>query len=229
MSKEVIGSVIAIIILGGGYFLYTQKNANFKFNRGGVIENNGSFIGSYDSGVIESVKLPTEGDYIINSGASILSFSATRIAGTPHVGTVGISDGFLSFSKNGTTGEFIIDMTSITESKYNDSFLGQINSADFFDVENFRTATFEIIRVGTGPGESILIMGNLTIVGLTNEIIFSATPKIDEHGVTVKADILIDRTRWGIDFDSGSIFTDLGDKAIKDEVGISLDLIFDRL
>ena len=70
------------------------------------------------------------------------------------------------------------------------------------------------------------VTGDLTLVGKTNEIMFTASPIIDESGAEVHADILIDRTRWGINFDSGSIFTDLGDKAIKDEVGISLDLHF---
>ena len=61
----------------------------------------------------------------------------------------------------------------------------------------------------------------------TNQVSFPALASEVDGRLEVEADFEIDRTRWGIDFSSGSIFQQLGDKAIKDEIGFGLDLVFE--
>ena len=114
MSKEVIGVLIAIIVLGGGYFLYTQsQSSDGDVSKNEVMEKDGNAMGTHEGDAM-AMELPKEGDYTIISEVSTLNYSATRIAGTPHVGSVGISEGSLSFSEDGATGSFTIDMPTIT-------------------------------------------------------------------------------------------------------------------
>ena len=40
------------------------------------------------------------------------------------------------------------------------------------------------------------------------------------------AEFSIDRTRWGIEYSSGTIFAELGDKAIRDNIDYRLELVF---
>ncbi len=73
---------------------------------------------------------------------------------------------------NITGGNFTVDMNSMvaTDENYNpeqgstpEKLIGHLKSADFFDVENYPTATFVI----TGS-EGDKVMGNMTIRGITH-------------------------------------------------------------
>ena len=72
------------------------------------------------------------------------------------------------------------------------------------------------------------VTGQLTIRGITHSINFPAIIK-NENGV-IKADakIAIDRTKWGVNFQSKSICASLKDGIIADEVIIILRLVFDN-
>jgi len=71
------------------------------------------------------------------------------------------------------------------------------------------------------------VTGDLTIRNETHEISFPATI-VEEgaRGLLIDALFEIDRTRWGIVFDSGSVFFDLGDKVIKDGITFGFSLVF---
>lgn len=159
---------------------------------------------------------------------SKLTFYAEKIVpGLNHTGTVGLKSGTLSFDgRSSTSGKFVIDMTSITESKNNEMWLKHAQSADFFDVENYPEAVFEIVSVEFNAVDEYVVNGNLTIKGQTHDQAFRAYTSVQGDTLRVKADFNIDRTRWGINFGSGSIFKDLGDKTIKDEITFTLDLVF---
>lgn len=128
-----------------------------------------------------------------------------------------------------TGGSFTIDMTTITvedlTGDYKGKLEGHLKSDDFFGVENFPTATFEITKaVPQGPG-SYKIVGNITIKGTTQEIQFPAT--VEEKGgqYVATADITIDRSKFNVRYGSGSFFDNLGDKTIYDNFDISVSLV----
>ena len=228
MNKIVVGIIIAIVILGGGYYLFIQNSSTANRIKNTDVKDNRGAMERYDDSASDSV-LPEKGSYTLDSENSKLIYSAARFTGRPNTGNVSISFGSLILGKGEHSGNFTIDMTTITESKNNDNFLGHINSADFFDVENHPTAEFSITRIEPSDNESLSVTGKLSILSITNEITFKATPKIKDDVITVIADIVIDRTMWGINFDSGSVYKELGDKAIKDEVEIKLELQFTPL
>lgn len=130
-----------------------------------------------------------------------------------HNGHIMISEGSFAV-KDGEVvgGNFTIDMNSIVaedflgNEKYAD-LLGHLNSADFFDVANYPTASFEITGIEKANeeehGTSHMIMGNLTMRGVTNNITFPANVSVTENGVEISApEFGIDRTKWNVMYNS---------------------------
>jgi len=152
-----------------------------------------------------------------------------------HTGTINLSNGTATV-KDGQleSGTFTIDMNSITvtdlegnsKAKLEGHLKGlQEKSADhFFNVTKFPSATFEITSLGNKEGKTYL-EGNLTIKGIKKNISFPANTTIEGDTMTISTEVFtINRTAWNINYASKSIFTDLGDKFIKDDIELKLEI-----
>jgi len=177
--------------------------------------------------VRSAADLPEEGQYMLDTSQSSLYWEASRFVASPHVGTVNIKEGSVSFNDGQASGEFIMDMASIKDRDGSETLEKHLKSPDFFDVEGYPTSTFRIKGI-VKEGDSFTVTGDLTILGKTEEISFPAYVETMGDSVAVDAEFTIDRTRWGITYRSNSFFADLGDKAIKDEIVYSLDLVFEK-
>lgn len=167
--------------------------------------------------------------YELDPDASTLEWAAYRFTGSGHTGTVDIADGYMAYTDDALMqGAFVIDMTSITESKNNEQFLKHIRSDDFFTVDQYPTSTLVVNDVVTQNGTST-VDGELTIRGITNEVSFPASIERTEDELKASAEFDIDRTKWGVVYDSGSIFKQLGDRAIEDNITYTLDMELDRV
>jgi polyisoprenoid-binding protein YceI len=239
MSKGVIGVIIAVVVLAGGYFLLSDnesfENLDNRFESRDVMEKDDDDAMMEDSDNMDdgdamenSVDLPIEGVFPLDSSASTLHYSAERIVGRSHTGTVSLFEGTIEFIAGElASGGFVIDMTTITESENNTRFLGHLSSADFFDVETYPTSKFIITNLIKNSDGTYQVTGDLTLLDSTNEITFPATLTNNEDSANVEARITIDRTRWGVIYDSDNFLADLvGDSAIRDEVPIRLNLTF---
>ena len=121
---------------------------------------------------------------------------------------------------------FVIDMTTIVctdlSGKGKASIEGHLKSDDFFSVDKFPTASLTILDVKKKGLGQYQVNANITIKGMTQEIMFDA--EIKEK--TAKAKLVIDRTEFGIIYKSGNFFEELADKAIYDEFEMSIELKF---
>ena len=72
------------------------------------------------------------------------------------------------------------------------------------------------------------IVADLTIKDITRPISFMAEVDINGANFVASAELNIDRTKWDIKYKSGSIFKDLGDKAILDEIKFEIFLVSDK-
>jgi polyisoprenoid-binding protein YceI len=139
-----------------------------------------------------------------------------------------------------TKGSFILDMNSITNSDLQDAdmkskLVGHLKSPDFFDVAKFPTATFVVTRVArlkaaqNATGEikaTHLVEGNLTMKGITQQVKLNATISIMNGKLTAASlPFKVDRTKWGVNYQSKSIFSELKDKFIYDEITLKIDLL----
>ena len=113
-----------------------------------------------------------------------------------------------------------LNCTDLEAGKGKEKLEGHLKSADFFDTATNPTSTFEITSVSGGN-----VTGNLTMKGVTKSVTFPADVKVTPDGVSViSSDFTINRTDWGIQYGSASFFDGLKDKAINDNIGLSIKL-----
>lgn len=178
-----------------------------------------------------------EEKWSLNEKESKLKWIGKPIVGGGHEGTIQFVSGSVTFSTAGvlTQGEFVLDMNTIknTDMKPESSakdLEDHLKSEDFFSVSKHPKANFSILKVITGVStkdtQMIKVTGLLSIKGITNHVVFPATIIRDKEGLMIKADLTIDRTKWDIIYQSKSIFTNLKDGVISDEITISVELRF---
>jgi polyisoprenoid-binding protein YceI len=125
-----------------------------------------------------------------------------------HVGTIAVDGNFLIANDKVAGGVIEIDFSEITVAEFADGtkeeyLLGHIRSEDFFFTDSFPTGSFEIVNVKelAGEGTNSLVVGNLTLRGITNSIEFPANINLDNDGVSFEAPVFsIDRTKWGVKY-----------------------------
>ncbi|KJD34973.1 lipid-binding protein [Tamlana sedimentorum] len=169
-------------------------------------------------------------EYTVNTDASSIAWKGFKPTGE-HFGTISLKNGSINL-KDGkiTAGNFIIDMGSIVvddipaEEKSNAKLVGHLSNSDFFDVEKFPTATFEITGVTENDGKTLL-SGNLTLKEATNNVTFPISVINEGDTVTLESETFtIDRTKWNVQYGSKSIFDNLGDKFINDDIELKVSL-----
>ena len=171
-------------------------------------------------------------DYAIDTTASELTWYGFKPTGR-HNGTIDIEDGTLAV-ENGTVvgGSFTINMNEIDvlDEELGDEdrqkLTGHLKSPDFFAVEEYPTAQFEITEVAP-YGEATMeedtsrmdlvvndeevseykienpthaITGNLTMRDTTLSITFPAKVDMTDGQVAAEAKFNIDRTKWNVSY-----------------------------
>jgi polyisoprenoid-binding protein YceI len=174
--------------------------------------------------------------YSYNSTESKVYWEGSKPGGT-HVGTIEVVNGKVITDGNQIVGgTFNLDMATIqNEDIKNDGMrsrlLEHLRSEDFFHVEKYPVSTFEITGVepsDSGPSTHV-ITGNLTIRGNTREISFPAEIDMSDRLIHARSgEITLNRTLWGVNYNSKSIFAGLKDSFIDDEMVITLDVHLDR-
>ena len=157
-----------------------------------------------------------------------------RKPGGSHMGTIKLQSGYLEYSEQGLVGgRVVFSMTSISNTDISDlesrtKLETHLKSADFFNVDQFPTADFVITKVVFPDSNKPLfcnVDGNLTIKGNVKSISFPATVEVNNNQITVSAGPLaINRTDWGVNYGSKSIFDNLKDKFIEDNIELTISL-----
>lgn len=168
----------------------------------------------------------------LNTAKSSIEWTGKKVLGQ-HNGKVSISKGSL-ITKNNVLGggSFVIDMKSITcddikDADYNKKLVGHLNSTDFFNVTEFPTATLKItkvLKINNKPN-AYNLTADLSIKGITKSITFPATFSKTGNIFEGNAMITIDRTLWDIKYGSSNFFEGLGDKAIKNEIELNVNIV----
>ncbi|MFN8711227.1 MAG: YceI family protein [Bacteroidota bacterium] len=168
------------------------------------------------------------GNYTFVSDSCTLVWTGKKAIGS-HTGNIKITAGNIKLDSNMISGEFVIDMksitcTDITDSSNNKDFVGHMMADDFFGVAANPTAKISLKKIAALDDKSnYLITADLTIKGITNEITFPAHIVTEAGRMSVSADIVVDRTRWGIIYNSPTAGA-LGDKFIYDNFNLAINL-----
>jgi polyisoprenoid-binding protein YceI len=172
--------------------------------------------------------------YTASASESSIEWTGFKPTGS-HNGTINLDSG--TFKTNDgklQSGTFLIDMTSITVTDLEsgdgkESLEGHLKGETegkedhFFDVVKFPIADFQI--TGTEPLENgqTQLSGNLSIKEKKHNISFPVTISNDGDILYIKSDAFtINRTLWSINYGSKSIFDDLGDKFINDDMELKI-------
>lgn len=175
--------------------------------------------------------------YDVSSSDSNLYWKGSKVTGSYHDGSVKMKSGTIESSRKGYTGEITIDMTTIycedlkSKPDLRQKLEGHLKNADFFNVEKYPTAKIVIKNSAKKSDNVYTFTADLTIKNITQEITFDATVTEDSRKkVAFTADLVIDRAKWDIKYNSKSFFDiqKLGDKLIKDEVEFKVTLIATR-
>jgi len=99
-----------------------------------------------------------------------------------------------------------------------------IKTKDFLDVEKFPKATFKSSSVVAKPAGTATheITGDLTLHGVTQQITFPATIELGAEKVTGRAEIAINRQKFGV------AYPGMPDDLIKDDVLLKPSFVFPR-
>jgi polyisoprenoid-binding protein YceI len=162
----------------------------------------------------------TSQKYIVNVEESTIEWKGFKPTGT-HNGTIKIENGVFSTNDGKMhAGTFLINMSSIEDAERNERLEGHLKSADFFDVEKFPNAAFEVTGI-----EGNMLSGNLAIKGMKNNISFpvTITEENDVMSLTSEA-FTIDRSKWNVQYGSKKFFDNLGDKFINDDIELKISL-----
>ena len=133
------------------------------------------------------------------------------------------------------TGFFEVDMKSIRDIDMPADDGGKdlsdhLMSKDFFASDEFPVARIDILRTErikeAKAGEpNVQVFGDLTIKGIKQGISFPAYTTFAGDIIQVNARFKFDRTKWGVHYNSGKIFDDVGDGAISDAIAIETDIV----
>jgi len=163
--------------------------------------------------------------------------SATQIKwtgkklGKEHVGSIGLKEGYIRIDKNAITGgEFIVDMTTITnidvkDEKMNGMLVGHLKSDDFFGVVKFPASKLVLTGGSSFVNGTATVKGTMTIKQSTHPVEFTVKETSAGGVKTYTAVITVDRSLYDVRYGSGKFFTDLGDKAISDEFTLEVTLV----
>ncbi len=168
--------------------------------------------------------------YVANAAESVIEWTGFKPTGK-HNGTIKVESGTFTVNDGKIeSGTFLIDMKSIVvldmpaDDEYNAKLVGHLKSADFFDVEQFANAAFEVTGFEEKEGKTWL-SGNLAIKGKKNNVTFPVTVGSVDGAYSITSEVFtIDRSKWDIKYKSKSFFSDLGDKFINDDMELKLSL-----
>jgi polyisoprenoid-binding protein YceI len=173
-----------------------------------------------------SLSMSSKAQLIFKANSEKSKFSWTGYASVGNyapTGTIQLSSGSLNFDgENIKKANFEFDMKTITHE--NKDLQNHLRNEDFFDVEKYPKASFILEKIANNQAT-----GLLKIKDVRKRISFPITIKKSEKEIQIQANISVNRTDFGIKYNSTSFFSNLGDYAIKDNFEFRLDLSMDRL
>ena len=175
--------------------------------------------------------------YNVAVDKSNIDWTGGKISGDKHTGTITLKEGDVTVNEGKVVGgNFVIDInsivvTDITDPEMKAGLEGHLkgataeNSDHFFNAGKFPTGTFVITTVTEENGTQ-MVEGILTLKDVTNAVKFPATVTVTDNDVTIVTENFeIDRTKWGVNYNSGSVVKDLaGDKIINDNIILKLNV-----
>lgn len=172
--------------------------------------------------ILLSINCNAQKKFTFNDAKSKFAWTGYASVGTyAPTGTLKMKMGSLELKgKNIEKAIFEFDMKSLSHE--NKDLESHLKNEDFFDVEKYPKAVFLVEKI-TDKDAS----GTLKIKDVKKKISFPIVIKKTDKEIRIFATININRTDFGIKYNSTSFFQNLGDYAIKDTFDFKIDLMME--
>ena len=175
--------------------------------------------------------------YTVQPSESSIHWEGGKVTGDHHSGTIRLQQGEIFVDEGKITiAKFVIDMNTIEVTDIQDvnekaglegHLKGTVAEKEdhFFNTTQYPRSEFEITNITEEKGKQ-MIEGTLRLKGNSHQILFPASVTITPTEVRIVSDPFeIDRTKWGVNYNSGSVMKDLAaEKVIKDNIKIELQI-----
>jgi len=164
---------------------------------------------------------------------TVILWHGKKIGGE-HTGTIMLKSAELKMQQNRLVGgTIIVDMTTIADTDIENDGMRKrledhLRSDDFFSVERYPEAIFEITGSEVKNGGSINITGNVTIKGITRPLEFVTDLTSSEESIIFTGHIDIDRTLFDVRYGSTKFFDNIADRAINDIFSLDYELYLEK-
>lgn len=146
----------------------------------------------------------------MNSRVEWKGYKVLKTDQTTHFGTIRFESGDVTIKEGKLqSGKFVADINTLENIDLKDKqemktkLESHLKSGDFFEVEKFPTASYEITKVteANGGDYNTLLDGNLTIKGITKPVQFKANVTIADGNVNIATEPTdINREDFGLKF-----------------------------
>jgi polyisoprenoid-binding protein YceI len=175
-----------------------------------------------------------DGNHTLSLTESIITWNVDYSIGKKgHVGTLNLVSGTI-LVKDGLIqgGNFTIDMNTVRATDMTGEgakdLEDHLKGDDFLSTKNYPKGYFTVLNSVSNSGGNFTVSGYLILKGISNTITFPTTVVETKTTVIIKSEFTVDRTLWGINYQSGSIFGTLKDDIISDDMNIKLNFTFKK-
>jgi polyisoprenoid-binding protein YceI len=112
----------------------------------------------------------------------------------------------------------VVDMRTLDQE--NSQLKNHLRDKDFFHVKKFPVATFILSEAVKLDDSEILLKGIMTIRGKSSEEKIKAEVIVQDENISISFDHTMDRTLYGITYNSPSVFEKLKENAIADDFNL---------
>ena len=170
---------------------------------------------------------------ILNSQEYLLSVDESSIGWT---GKAAFSAYSLSGSIAPKSGSIIVEMDDIREAAIiinmltleaeNADLQKHLRSKDFFEVNRFPKSEFHLTNAESTSDSTVKIYGVMMIKEKEQTENFEILLDQSETWLSISGQIVLDRTDYGVNYNSPNVFKKLKENAIADEFVLELNLLF---
>ena len=122
--------------------------------------------------------------------------------------------------------EIVVDMKSLQQE--NKQLEGHLKEKDFFHVNKYPKALFVLNEPATITNGKAKLKGTFTIKSTSLKEVICATVQLNKTGMVISFEQVMDRTQYGITYNSPSVFEKIKENAIADDFLLKGTLIFKR-
>ena len=172
--------------------------------------------------LLATAQRPATVVYTLNPATSRLTWTGYAEAGTyAPTGILRLAPGGSLVAErpaNLRAARVLVDVRTLTHE--NPTLQAHLRGADFFDVAHFPAATFELSRLANGQAQ-----GQLTLKGQTRPVAIPLTiTPLGSDSLLLQGTVHLDRTQFGINYNSSSFFQNLGSYAIRNDFQLTFHL-----